>query len=360
MDTKDRKDKPHRTGAGILVLAKDTGRFLAMKRSDHVQHGRTWGLTGGLAEPGESPRETAEREFREETDYKEPFSEIVQLTTYADDKLTYSNFIAVVEHEFQPRIDHENEAFRWVESLDDWPKPAHFGIEFLKKDADCLRIIREKQSANDNGTQADARARRKYAPTLYHVFHGSVDASELLPDQSRGDIRATPNLREALPKLIARKDRLATVQLPDSEEFVVIVQDRENFLQHGKLEGVIFQLQSAAFKKIFKGRYAASSPQPLSDRNYFDHIEKMEAVMYYGLHILFTPGPATEETRALIEQAVAVPDFPARLKALVKDGTLVYENAQRGMNVSPLLQPEDAPPPPKGPNPRSLIHFGKH
>ena len=359
MDPKDQKDFVFgRQGAGILVLARDTGRFLALKRSDHVQHGRTWGLSGGLMEAGETPAQGAEREFREETAYKGPLSTPVELTTFQSDQMTYYNFIAVVDHEFQPCLDHENEEFKWVESLDKWPEPMHFGIGFLKKDADSQRIIQEQLAALDAAQIEEARRQRQYPPTLYHVFHGAATASELQADAS-GEIRATPNLREALPKLIARKDRLAVAPMPGSEDFIVIIPDRENFLKNGKLDGVIFQIPGDDFKKVCAERWTKPGPLPVSDRNYFDHVQKMEAAMYYGLHMLFTPGPLTDETRAKLDEAIAAPEFPANLKQLVTDGTLIYENARRGMHVSPFLQPDDAPPPPKGPNPRSLIHFGR-
>lgn len=349
MEPKNQKD-PIRRGAGILVLAKDTGRFMALKRSDHVQQSRTWALTGGLMEKGETPAQTAEREFREETEYPGNLLKLTQLATFNSDKLTYYNFIAVVEHEFKPSLDHENEAFEWVDSLDNWPKPAHFGIDFLKDDAESMRIIREQQAACDNGQQ-----KRRYPPTLYHVFFGAADAQKI-----DGEICATPNLREALPRLIARKDRLLTAPLPGSEDFIVVIPDREKFMKDGKIDGVIFQLAGEGFGKTPRHRWAAEGPLSVSDRNYFDHVDKLDAAMYYGLHVFFTPGPLNEENRKALEGAAQAPDFPENIRKLVKDGTLVYENAQRGIHVSPQLQPDDAPPPPKGPNPRSLIHFGRH
>ena len=359
MDPKEQKDFVFsKSGAGILVFAKDTGRFMALKRSDHVQHGRTWGLSGGLMEAGETPAEGAEREFREETAYKGALSQPVALTTFHSDKMTYYNFFAVVEHEFKPCLDHENEEFKWVESLDNWPEPMHFGIDFLKKDPESLRIIQAQQDACDAALVGEARRQRQYPPTLYHVFHGAATSNELLPEN--GEIRATPNLREALPKLIDRKDRMAVAQMPDSEDFIVVIPDRENFLRNGKLDGVIFQLPGDKFRQVCAERWAFSGSLTVSDRNYFDHVEKMEAAMYYGLHVLFTPGPLADDSRAKLEKALQSPEFPTNLKALVQDGTLIYENARRGMHVSPFLQPDDAPPPPKGPNPRSLIRFGRH
>ncbi|MEZ0224825.1 MAG: NUDIX hydrolase [Alphaproteobacteria bacterium] len=351
MDPKEQKDFVFgNSGAGVLVLAKDTGRFLALKRSDHVQHSRSWALSGGLLEKGETPEQGAEREFREETSFDGKVSSITPLTTFNSGKFTYYNFIAVLEHEFKPTLDHENEAFEWVDSLDKWPQPSHFGIDFLKQDDASMRIIREQRAACN--AQPEALA---YPPTLYHVFFGAADVQKI-----DGEICATPNLREALPRLIARKDRLVTAPLPGSEDFIVVIPDREKFMKDGKIDGVIFQLAGEGFGRTSRHRWAKDGPLSVSDRNYFDHVDKLDAAMYYGLHVFFTPGPVSEENRKTLENATQAPDFPANIKNLVKDGTLIYENAQRGIRVSPQLQPEDAPAPPKGPNPRSLIHFGRH
>ena len=352
-----------RRGAGILVLARDTGRFMALKRSDHVHNGRTWALAGGLLDPGETPEQGAVREFREETGYSGKTVDLIPLVQYSSPNFTYNNYIAVIDQEFKPLIDHENEAFVWVDSLAQWPDPAHFGIPFLKSDAESMRQIEAVQQACITEHTDAARARSSYAPTLYHFVKGSGTLDELAPDGKRGEIRATPNLRKTLPLLIRRRYRVATAPLPGTEDFIIIASDREALLEKG-IDGSIFQISGEDFTPRLKdGKPSATwvSKEKLSveRRNFFDHVEKLDAAMFYGLHVLFTAEKMTDEKRKELKAALLADDFPANLKQMVRDGKLTYENAQRGIHVSALLQPEDAAPPPEAPSPRSIIKFKK-
>ncbi len=360
---KDSKNIPIRRGAGILVLARDTGRFLALKRSDHVANGRTWALAGGLLDPGETPEEGAAREFREETGYNGKAVELIPLVQYTSPNFTYNNYIAIIEHEFKPLIDHENEAFAWVDSLDHWPKPLHFGIPYLISDAGSMEIIRKTQNECLHASTHEARAKSTYPPTLYHFVPGDGEVDELAPNAKRGEIRATENLRKTLPLLIRRRFRVATAQLPGSDDFVVIVSDREALLEKG-LDGSIFQLSGEDFApRVKDGKPSATwfttAKLPVEDRNFFDHVKQLDSAMFYGLHVLFVADKVTDEAREAYKAAMTATDFPANLKAMVKAGTLIYENAKRGIHISPQLQPEDAEAPPPPPNPRTLIQFKK-
>lgn len=360
----DADTAPLRRGAGILVLARDTGRFLALKRSDHVHNGRTWALAGGLLDEGETPERGAVREFREETGYSGETVDLVPLAQYSSPNFTYNNYIAVIDHEFKPLIDHENEAFAWVDSLAHWPAPEHFGIPYLKGHAESLQRIEATQQACLTEHTAAAREKSSYAPTLYHFVKGSGTLDELSPDLKRGEIRATPNLRKTLPLLIRRRYRVATAALPGTEDFVIVASDREALLEKG-IDGSIFQISGEDFTPRLKdGKPSATwvSKEKLSieRRNFFDHVEKLDAAMYYGLHVLFVAEPVTESLRASFKKLMAGQDFPAALKQMVREGKLTYENAQRGIRISPLLQPDDAPPPPEPPNPRAIIQFKKH
>jgi len=49
-------------GAAVLIL-NDAGELLMLLRTDN----QSWGVPGGMMEPGERPEETARRETREET-----------------------------------------------------------------------------------------------------------------------------------------------------------------------------------------------------------------------------------------------------------------------------------------------------
>ncbi|MDE1151250.1 MAG: NUDIX hydrolase [Micavibrio sp.] len=354
---------PIRRGAGILVLARDTGRFLALKRSDHVHNGRTWALAGGLLDEGETPEEGAVREFCEETGYNGQEVALVPLVQYTSPNFTYNNYIAIIEQEFKPIIDHENEAFAWVESLEDWPAPAHFGIPYLKQDTASVDIIRATQAECLHDGTAAARARSLYPPTLYHFVPGAGALEELAPDAKRGEIRATPNLRKTLPLLIRRRYRVATAPLPGTEDFIIIASDRDELLEKG-LDGSIFQLSGEDFSpRVKDGKPSATwfttEKLPIESRNFFDHVQQLDAAMFYGLHVLFVNEKLTDDRRAFFKAGMAAADFPANLKAMVRDGTLTYENAKRGIHISPQLQPEDGEPPPPPPNPRKIIKFKK-
>lgn len=331
-------------GAGVLVLARDTGRFLALKRSDHVQHGRTWAVTGGLIDPGETPAQAAAREMREETNYSGPPVTLVPLAEFhAKNGFTYTNYLAVVDHEFQPSIDHENEGYKWVDSLDDWPAPVHFGIEYLKQQQDAMAVINAAQKEVKAALVAPPKL-ASYPPTLFHVEPAQKKGEDIKP--YKGRVHATENPREAMASLTPKDVRIANKQLPGSEDFITIIENRDEFLKNRKFEGVISILSGEDFNRkpakdgSLSSHWIAANAQPVSERNFFDKIRSVEDVMYYGVHVLFTPGPVTAEERAKIIDAVNAPDCADRIKKLVSDGTLIYENAARDIHVSPQLQPD--------------------
>lgn len=341
--TAPEKSFRYKRGAGILVLARDTGRFLAMKRSDHVQHGRTWALTGGLVEPGEEPAAAAPREFREETDYKGQDFDLIPLAEFHAGDFTYSNFLAVVEHEFQPDLDHENEGYQWVDSLDAWPEPVHFGIKYLMNDPESMNIIRVEHDAIKAALASPPRP--AYPPTLFHVEPGMHKGDDIRP--YNGKVHATQNPREAMASLTPKSARIANARLPGTEDFVTIIEDRENFLKDNKYEGVVVVLSGEKFAQKVKngaatGHWLATDPIPVKQRNFFDKIRGVEDVMYYGVHVLFTPGPVSAEEKEKIRDAVKSPDFPKNISKMVEDGALIYENARRDIHVSPKLQPDMA------------------
>jgi 8-oxo-dGTP pyrophosphatase MutT (NUDIX family) len=116
-----------RRGAGCLFYALQTGRFLIAMRSDMVAEPCTWGTWGGAVDGGSSPEETVRREVWEEAGYDEPF-ELIHVHTYKHSSgFVYDNFIAVVEHEFEPTLDEETAEYMWVKE-GRWPSYLHFGM----------------------------------------------------------------------------------------------------------------------------------------------------------------------------------------------------------------------------------------
>lgn len=120
-----------RQGAGCLVYAKSTRRYLLQLRSGSVLEPYTWGVWGGAVDPGLSDEESALAELAQEAGYVGDV-DLRFLVDFKDEEsgFRYRNFLAVVEHEFDPILNWEGESFGWFE-CGAWPEPLHFGMEYL-------------------------------------------------------------------------------------------------------------------------------------------------------------------------------------------------------------------------------------
>ena len=152
-------------------------------------------------------------------------------------------------------------------------------------------------------------------------------------------VYATPNLSEALPYLAKNGTRVVNVALPDSQDFITILPDREEFLKNKKFGGTVYQFSAEGFEQHPRkgSQWVSREGVKVSAENVFDRITSMEGAMQHGLHILFTTKPFTPENYAFMDSITKAPDFPNNLPRLVADGTLIYENAVRGVNLSPFL-----------------------
>lgn len=143
--TRWRKNRVYwgRAAAGILPVARATGRFLVALRSGRVMEPHTWGVIGGKVEPGESPTEAAVREFREETRSRARI-ELAPLFVYRDDDagFSYHNHLGVIPREFKPRRNWETDQWAWL-SLEELLElePKHYGLEALLSDEASLRAL---------------------------------------------------------------------------------------------------------------------------------------------------------------------------------------------------------------------------
>ena len=121
-------------GAGILFVAKTTGRILLNLRSEDVNEPGTWGIFGGAIESGEDPWKAAYRECKEEIGIKAPvvYNELLYLFRHPSG-FKYYNFLALVEEEFRPRLNWESDKAKWFQ-VNQLPRPLHPGVqELLKK-----------------------------------------------------------------------------------------------------------------------------------------------------------------------------------------------------------------------------------
>ena len=115
--------------AGILAICKNTGRILLGRRSaDDASFPGYWAIFGGTFEDRDgSPKQTAKREFKEETKYSGSY-EISKspIDTRSDNMITYYTYIGLFDHEFAPDINgadefsQEHADYGWFE-LDHMP-----------------------------------------------------------------------------------------------------------------------------------------------------------------------------------------------------------------------------------------------
>jgi mutator protein MutT len=114
--------------AGVVFLAKDTGRCLLQLRNSDKRHKNTWGFWGGIMERGETPYECIQRELEEEIGFVPELKKLNPIDVYQskDQNFYYYSFVAVVEKEFIPQLNDESAGYAWVD-IGRWPQPLHQG-----------------------------------------------------------------------------------------------------------------------------------------------------------------------------------------------------------------------------------------
>lgn len=153
--------------AGIIPLARSTGRFLIPLRSQEVMEPGTYGTIGGKldrvdASKYEHPEEAAVREFYEETGSNENI-DLYNLYVYQDGTFQYWNFLGVIDEEFEPETNWETDEWEWL-TLDELLKiePKHFGLRALLKDRESLMVLKQHALTGHQGTK------NPHGATIYH------------------------------------------------------------------------------------------------------------------------------------------------------------------------------------------------
>lgn len=135
-------------GAGILLVAQDTGKICLVLRSQLVSHEpNTWaGLAGGV-EPGESWQKAARREAKEEGHVVgNPSLFLLHTDHHPDSEFVFKNFLAFTATELKLKLNWENESFRWV-SYGSWPTPLHSGMKRMLDDKKASATLAKACSA---------------------------------------------------------------------------------------------------------------------------------------------------------------------------------------------------------------------
>ena len=152
-------------GAGVLVVAKTTGRFLVAMRSPDVNEPNTYGVIGGKVDDENTVEMSSEalRELEEETGYSGKI-EMKLISVYSVPTFQYNTFLGIVPDEYEP-VPHpahewENSFFKWV-TYDELKKlkPMHFGLKYtLEKGKNIIEGTINKGAPVEDITKA-ARGR---------------------------------------------------------------------------------------------------------------------------------------------------------------------------------------------------------
>jgi len=155
--------------AGVLPIAKTTGRILIQKRAPNISHGNTWATFGGKPDANETPEQTARREFKEESGYDGPIYKMAPSFLYKrKGGFKFYNNLILVPKEFKVKtinkktVDGEIEVVdaKWV-SLDELKQmnKLHFGLKSLLKHSEgqikryiknnCKSLVKEQEEEDE-------------------------------------------------------------------------------------------------------------------------------------------------------------------------------------------------------------------
>ncbi len=159
-------------GAGIIVLDPESNA-LFLKRGQSGDHPGTWAFPGGTAEEGESPEQTATREFNEELGSPDFTTPIEPLAVHqATEPVNFVTFLAKDVPQFLPKLNDEHTAYAWA-PLDDPPQPLHPGV---------AKMLEERRAQDETftaaydarlATGADAAMAMDYADRVVSLLSGS-------------------------------------------------------------------------------------------------------------------------------------------------------------------------------------------
>jgi 8-oxo-dGTP pyrophosphatase MutT (NUDIX family) len=132
--------------AGIIPIHPPSGRIMMIRRGMHQSYPNTWSFFGGgFEEEDGNPKETAKREFREESGDMAVKYYISSKPIYVNDSnhLRFYNYIGVFTEQFVPDLEKEDEAqdYGWF-TLDNLPHNMHPGaVELFENKKDLIQEV---------------------------------------------------------------------------------------------------------------------------------------------------------------------------------------------------------------------------
>lgn len=133
-------------GAGIIAIDTSNGKILLCRRGDKGYHPNCWASFGGTYDAIDGhPKETAKREFWEETKVNIPYKiSKAPFDVQEDNIFQYYLYIGLFDSAFDVQINEENLDYGWYE-LDELPENLHPGFALtLQEKSEELKQIIEK------------------------------------------------------------------------------------------------------------------------------------------------------------------------------------------------------------------------
>ena len=135
-----------RIAAGIIPINPRSGMIMMIRRGMHQSHPNTWSFFGGKCdEEDRNPKETAKREFAEESGVEGIKYYISSKPIYVNNSnhLRFYNYIGIFTEQFVPDLTKEDEAqdYGWF-TLDNLPHNMHPGaVELFEKKSDLIQEL---------------------------------------------------------------------------------------------------------------------------------------------------------------------------------------------------------------------------
>lgn len=326
-------DASIRAGAGSIVLSQKTGRLLLGRRAFWISEPGSWNMWGGSIEPGSDSLRTAADELYEESGYggRVRFESLLYYES-VEKPFHYQNYLAIVDEEYQPWECRETVSWQWFE-LEDVLSPLHFGVEALFADPESMSkitdFVRRAKLGEDLLAGVGFPER-----TLYYCLH-----------QEQGSILDAASCLSKAAALVfshcASEHIVCNGAIDGTPDEFVLISNAPEALTIGMVRGYSFP--GGGFDQVAdeSGRqYISRQPVAFEDARVLFETDNVETLMKCGLQI-FTTEKSMDDLRrdgfmeALRNRHCCVGNF---LMNIVRTGDFVWENADRGIRVTPLLQ----------------------
>lgn len=138
--------------AGCIFLSRDTNRIGLARRSQQVNNPGQWAVIGGQIDKGETIINGLLRELKQELGMNFNSQNLKPLDHFTNEgRADYYTFLYVVDQEFVPRLNHENDRFKWF-SIDEVPNRLHFRLGRVLKKRDKLIRLYMTPTTESTGT----------------------------------------------------------------------------------------------------------------------------------------------------------------------------------------------------------------